>query len=422
MRHESERFLLAGVVVGSVKRTLEEGGEGRWQMPILLLMALGLFVQLAGLLFNTDGSRYATQLYLLFFVPALGLLICQRFALALWCQASGIILLVLFGWVLLMAGVQQGASETIGYWAKVVCLVMLYVFAVATLVRRERIFVGVVLAAALAVAVFAWLTLYYQYSVLERPLSYPEVRGFRLFELGWRGFANLDHPIVAGLYYGVFTVLYFWLFVRFTLRLWQSAALIIGVAGILLYVLFTFSRGAWFSVAASIFLLLVISPNLKSRVLLGLACVSLVANLWFFWPEILAERSVGLSNRDQIWQNWLLHLPGFWLWGSGAGADLYYRFANGYEVIHSHSLYLQLWYEYGVVGITLFASLLLSLLWKGWQCREQPLARLGIALLVFAMVAMVSDVYAVFHRPSPYWVVFWFPVGILLGVKRAPAR
>ena len=32
--------------------------------------------------------------------------------------------------------------------------------------------------------------------------------------------------------------------------------------------------------------------------------------------------------------------------------------------------------------------------------------------------AMVSDIYAVFHRPSPYWVVFWLPVGILLGVQK----
>lgn len=387
-------------------------------MPVLLVMAVGLFLQLAGLLFNNDGSRYATQLYLLLFAPALGLLVSQRFAVGLWRQAPGIILLVLFAWVLLIAGGHPGASKTMGYWSKVVLLVMLYVFAVATLVRRERVFVGVVLVASIIAVVFAWLTLCYQYGVLGRPLTYPEVRLFRLSELGWREFADLDHPIVAGLYYGVFTALLCWLFVRFPLRLWQSAALIFGVAGILLYVLFTFSRGAWFSVAVSIFTLLVIYPNFKSRALLSLAGVSLIAILWFFWPEIQAERGVGLSNRDQIWKNWLVHLPEFWLLGSGAGADLYYRFSNGYEVIHSHSLYLQLWYEYGVVGITLFVALLLSLLWKGWQCREQPLARLGIALLVFAMVAMVSDVYAIFHRPSPYWVIFWFPVGILLGVQK----
>ena len=87
-------------------------------------------------------------------------------------------------------------------------------------------------------------------------------------------------------------------------------------------------------------------------------------------------------------------------------------------MFHAHSLYLQLWYEFGIVGFLLFVGLLLSLLHKAWQCREQPLARLGAALLAFAMIAMVSDIYAVFHRPSPYWVVFWLPVGILLGVQK----
>ncbi|BCR24084.1 hypothetical protein KAM429_18590 [Aquipseudomonas alcaligenes] len=66
----------------------------------------------------------------------------------------------------------------------------------------------------------------------------------------------------------------------------------------------------------------------------------------------------------------------------------------------------------------MFFALLLSLLWKAWVFRGQAIARLGAALLVFAMIAMVSDIYAVFHRPSPYWVVFWLPVGILLGVQK----
>lgn len=392
--------------------------QGRWQVAVLLVMAFGLFVQLAGLLFNSDGSRYATQLYLLLFVPTLLFWISQRLAPRLWRQVPGWLLLILLGWVLLTAGVHEGTVKGVGYWSKIVLLLILYVFAVAMLVRQERTFVWVILAACLVAAAFAWLTLYYQYGVLGRPLDYPEIRQFRLRELGWKGLADLDHPVVAGLYYGVFAIMLCWLFIRTPLHLWQASLLVLGGSGVLLYVLFTFSRGAWFSLAASVFVLLLILPSIKSRSLLGLAIVVLLSILWLFWPEIQAERSVGLSHRDQIWQNWLLHLPEFWSLGSGAGADLYFRFANGFEVFHAHSLYLQVWYEYGVIGIALFVALLLSLLWKGWQCREQPLACLGLALLVFAMVAMVSDVYAIFHRPSPYWVIVWFPVGILLGVQQ----
>lgn len=396
----------------------EDHIQGRWLKAVLLLMALGLFVQLAGLMFNSDGSRYATQLYLLLFIPALVLLLKERLAIALWRQPSAYLLLALLAWVLLSAGFHEGSSKDMGYWAKIVLLLILYLFAVATLVRREASFTRIILLASVVVAVFAWLTLYYQYGVLDRPLEYPEVRSFRLREMGWKGLADLDHPVVAGLYLGVFAVTLCWSFIHLRLPAWQSALLVLCGVGVLLYVLFTFSRGAWFSVAASILVLLLIYPNIKSRSLLGIACVGMVAAVWFFWPEIQAERTVGLSHRDQIWANWWAHLGSFWDVGRGAGADLYFLFPNGFEVFHAHSLYLQLWYEYGVVGVVLFVALLLSLLWKAWACRAQPLACLGMALLVFAMVAMVSDVYAIFQRPSPYWTVFWLPVGILLGLRR----
>jgi putative inorganic carbon (HCO3(-)) transporter len=382
------------------------------------MLAIGLFVQLAGLLFNPDGSRYATQSYLLLFLPALVFVLSGSSVAGLWRQVPLLLTAALLAWVLLIAIFHPGSDKTGWVWAKILLLISLYLLAIANLVRSEKSLPWV-LGAALAVAVlFAWWTLIYQYGVLDHPYTYPEARGFRLHELGWRGFADLDHPIVAGLYYGVFAVVLCWFFVCYPVRMWQGGLLGLGMLGLLLYVLFTFSRGAWFSMASAMLVLLLLVPNIKSRSLLGLGVLVLGLLALFFWPEIQAERSVGLSNREQIWQNWLAKLPDFWLIGSGGGADLYYRFANGYETFHAHSLYLQLWYEYGVVGFLLFSSLLLSLLWKAWQCREQPLARLGAALLVFAMVAMVSDIYAIFHRPSPYWVVFWLPVGILLGVQR----
>jgi O-antigen ligase len=390
----------------------------RWLSALVALLAVGLFVQLAGLIFNHDGSRYATQCYLLLFVPTLLFSLVGGARRMLWRQMPVLLLAGLLVWVLLIAGLHPGSNKTLLAWGKVLLLVSLYLFAVASLVRSGR-HLHWVLGAALAVAVlFAWWTLVYQYGVLGNPYSYPEVRQFRLSELGWRGLADLDHPIVAGLYYGVFAVVLCWFFVSFPVRIWQGALLAVGMAGLLLYVLFTFSRGAWFSLAGATFLLLLLVPNRKSFSLLALGTIALALLALFFWPELQAERSVGLSHREHIWHNWLTRLPEFWLFGSGGGADFYFKFPNGYEVIHAHSLYLQLWYEFGIVGFLLFVGLLLSLLHKAWQCREQPLARLGAALLAFAMIAMVSDIYALFHRPSPYWVVFWLPVGILLGVQK----
>jgi O-antigen ligase len=312
-----------------------------------------------------------------------------------------------------------GSNNDADYWLKIVLLILLYVFVVASLVSHKRAFTGLLVAVVTVVAVFAWLTLYYQFVVLDKPLGYAVLRHARLYELGWRGLADLKNPIIAGLYYGVFAVLLTYLLVGFKVRAWQAALLVMGMAGLLVYVLFTASRGAWFSTAAGCLTALLLFPNIKSRTLIGLGCLVVVAAVYLFWPEIQHEREIGVNGRDLIWANWADRLPEFWLMGAGAGADLIFNFPNSNKgFIHAHSLYLQLWYEYGIVGFGLFVLLLLSLLRKGWQCRAEPLARLGLALLVLAMVAMVSDVYAIFHRPSPFWVLFWFPVGILLGVSR----
>lgn len=389
-----------------------------WVKGLLGLLGVGLFIQLAGLTFNNDGSRYATQLYLSLLLPSLALLVWLRGAVDFWKQLPAVLLLLLVLWALLVAGMHEGSDESFGYWFKVMLLLVLYVFAVATLVRNERRFTWIIVAAVAVAVLFAWLTLYYQFGVLERLPEYRKMRWARLHEMGWNGFADLDHPIVAGLYYGVFALLLTWLFVRFKVNAWQTALLALGMAGLLVYVLLTFSRGAWFSVLAGGFVLLLLFPNRKTYSLLGLGFLLIGLVLYLFWPEIQNERRIGINGRDFTWMEWLRRLPDFWLLGAGAGADFTFKLPTGFPIKHAHSLYLQLWYEYGVLGILLFAALLISLLWKGWVCRAAPLARLGLALLVFAMVAMVSDVYTIFHRPSPYWVLFWLPVGILLGVQR----
>ena len=252
-----------------------DGAPG-WVKGLLLLMGLGLFTQLAGLIFNNDGSRYATQVYLLLLLPSLGLLVWMRGAVNLWKQLPAILLLLLMTWALLVAGLHEGSERSLGYWSKVMLFLLLYVFAVACLARSERRLVWVVLAALVVAVLLAWLTIYYQYGVLERPLQY---RRYRLYELGWHGYADLNHPIIAGSYYGVFTLLLTWLFVRFKVNAWQSALLAVGMIGLLVYVLFTFSRGAWFSLLAGGFVLLLLFPNLKSRSLLAIGVFLLVLEI-----------------------------------------------------------------------------------------------------------------------------------------------
>jgi len=386
----------------------------------MAVLSLGLFIQLSGLLFNNDDSRYATQIHLLLFLPALLLWAAERFDWGMWRQPSAYLLLGLLGWVLLRGSLGADSDKPPHYWLKIGLFILLYVFSIHRLLIAGSLRKSL-LAAIIVSALAAWLTLFYQFGVLDKPLSYAELRTYgRLSELGWGGFADLSHPIIAGLYFGLFALLLLGLIVEFEPR-WPSLVIAyVGLAGLLFYVLLTFSRGAWFATLAGGLVLLLLSPKPRARQLLGLGILILLAMLLIFQTELQSELRQGTSQRGPIWQNWLDRLPEFWLYGDGAGKPLVYTYPWGDTVFHAHSLYLQLWYEYGVIGAGLFAALLCALLLKGWQLRRQREARIGLAALVFAMVAMVSDIYALFHRPSPYWVIVWLPIGFLIALRRRP--
>lgn len=384
--------------------------------PGQALLALGLFVQLSGFLFNNDGSRQATQVYLLLFVPALILLIAERFALSWWRQPSALILLALLGWVVLRSCFDDSWKAP-GYLLKVALLILLYVFVVGQLVRKGVIEIPLALAVLLACC-FAWLTLIVQFVVLDKPLAYEVLRSTgRLRELGWHGFADFSHPIPAGLYYGIFAVLLLSVLVERELKAWAWLPVLVGLAGLLVYVLLTFSRGAWFSTLAGSLTLLVLSPQRRARVLLLIGALLILLMMTVFWSRVEHEWFLGTSQRGPIWLNWLARLPEFWALGKGAGVNLVYRYPWGDVVYYAHSLYLQLWFEYGIVGFALFVLLLCSVLRKAWRLRADPTARVALATLVFALVAMVSEVSTVFSRPNLSWIVLWLPIGLIMGLR-----
>lgn len=382
----------------------------------LPLLALGLLVQLSGFLFNNDGSQQATQVHFLLFAPALILLISERFALSLWRQPCALVLLALLGWVVLR-GSFADAGEPFRYGLKIALFILLYIFAIGYLLRQNRLSTPL-LAAIVLSACFAWMTLYCQFVVLDKSLAYEVLRSSgRLRELGWNGFADFSHPIPAGLYYGMFAFLLLSLLVEREVRMPWMPFVLLGLAGLLIYVLLTFSRGAWFSTLAASLTLLMLSRKPRARVLLVIGALGLLLMVAVFWSRVQHEWFLGTSQRGLIWLNWLARLPEFWVLGNGAGTDLVYRYPWGDVVYHAHSLYLQLWFEYGIVGIALFVLLLSTLLLKAWRLRAEPAARVALASLVFAMVAMVSDIPSVFTRPSPYWIVLWLPVGLIIGLR-----
>ncbi|WP_322980575.1 O-antigen ligase family protein [Pseudomonas sp. C11] len=387
--------------------------------PWQAVLSLGLFLQISGILLIADGSSYSTQVHFFLLLPSLVLLFIQADC-QLWKQPAVLALAGLLACLILNAlwRAEVGGKSS-GYWLKIALFVVLYIHAVGRLTSYPRTLITVLTLSASVAAVFAWMTVIHQFGIKAIPLDYATIReDARLYTLDWHGLGDLKYPVIAGLYYSIFVIILSQRLVAVPHRAWQAGLILLGIAGLCLYVLLTFTRNAWIATLTAGLCLLLLSPGRAARTLLIAGAVVLLGMLIIFWPEVRNEWLVrGASRRDLIWLSWLERLPDFWLWGEGPGKAFDFTYPWSGSVDHAHSLYLQLWYQLGLPGITLFIVFLGCLLHKGWHLRQQPVARLGLALLILAMTAMLADVHAVFLRPNHYWVMFWLPVGILIGLQ-----
>lgn len=379
---------------------------------LLRWVALGLFIQLAGLCLITDGSRYANNVYLGLFLPSLVLSVFAVRDLPIWRQASTWIFLSVLGWAVVVAVFHPGTVGSLGRWLKVFALIALYVAAVAHLVGQERLFNLVLTGFVAVAAVCAWGSIFNSLDFNDLAKS---IRGLRLSNWGWLGLADFKNPIVSAFYYGV--ALSIAVFLGISSRtVWARAAFAFAIVGLALYLFLTFSRGVWGAAVVSVAILVLFKrPKLLLPSILILIAVSVAISLCV--PDGYLSLGRGLSYRDAIWQQWLTELHGFWLYGAGAGAEFETCLTAANRCLNqAHSLYLQFFYEFGITGICLLMLLCLSLIVKGWRVRHHVYAPLGLSLLSFALVASIANFYDVFPRPGVYWVVFWLPVGILIGL------
>lgn len=378
-------------------------------------LALGLLVQLAGLCLVTDGSRYTTLVNLLLFLPALlaALILWRR--INPWPSLPSLALGALLLWVLAVAVLNPGSVGDLKRWLRVTLYAWLYLLAITLVMQDERLWRWLLGAVVLVAAICAWGSLIQTYYVDQQGMGYRE---FRIFAWGWRGLADFNNTIMASLYYSVVLLTVLFLLLHSNSRIARGLYLL-AVCGLLAYLYFTFSRGVWGAALMAGVVLLWFVPNRRVRLMLSGAAVPVFLVMLWLVSGLAggAADGLGLSFRDLIWHSWLTRLGDFWLWGRGAGAEFNICVdAAGRCFNQAHSLYLQFFYEYGLPGLLLLLVLLLSLLVHAWRCRRQPMGQLGLALLVFVLVAAVANLYEIFLRPGVFWLVFWLPVGILLGL------
>lgn len=384
-----------------------------FQRVLVYWSAFGLFVLLAGLLLTPDGSRYATQVNLLLFLPGVLLSICYWREFNLTKTAAGQALLVLLAWVLTMVLLNPAEHSETSRWLKISAMLLVLTQVLTQLVRHERLLLMALLAAVAVAMVCAWGTLVQLYYVEALPMGY---RLYRLHSWGWLGLAEFGNAIVAALYYCSMLIIALAIWPRVVRGILSGLLWSFGLLGLLLAIFFTYSRGIW--IAGAVALAMMLALNAARRVVVvvgGVAALSLAA-VGGFEPALLETVFLNTTYRDQIWLQWWDAVRNAWLLGVGPDAAFNACVVELNQCFNqAHSLYLQFLFEFGVIGLLLLLALMALALRRGWLLRRQWHVALGLVMMVFALVAGIANYHDVFVRPGVIWLVFWLPVALLLS-------
>jgi len=153
-----------------------------------------------------------------------------------------------------------------------------------------------------------------------------------------------------------------------------------------------------------------------------MAVAATVAGMLILFPgsiEQAIERGAGL--RPGIWSAVWEQARTSPFFGHGLVSPLSVE-SGGLPFGNAHSAYLQVFWQGGVVGLALFVSLMALALRTAMSQGRATGHYLTLGMLVFAALVMLTDLDTLIGRPREQWLLFWFPLALLLSQSTATSR
>ena len=232
-----------------------------------------------------------------------------------------------------------------------------------------------------------------------------------------RPLGEASHPII-GMYYYAFPLLLAGLLFRASQETRVRLMLLLCAAVLLSVFLLSRSRGPLLGLIVTTGTVAFFGLAGRARVLVfggGAAAVLLF---------LLLQDADWLSRLDTgrfvIWEAVFEQLPeALWL-GHGSSHDNYVYFSEVYGWQHAHNIWLGHLYWGGAVAALLLAAVYGRAVWLFYRFRGQPLSMLGLLLVCFGLVSMLTDGNLLLASPDPLWFVFVVPVGLAIGLSARP--
>ncbi len=262
----------------------------------------------------------------------------------------------------------------------------LFYFLIVNNIKTKNQWYNLVVAFVIAGFLVAIYGVYQNFFVTVTDTSWVDEDMFT--EIKTRVYSTFDNPNVLGQY------LVMVIPVAFSLmwsekRIWQKTFYLGVTALMCACLIFTWSRAAWIGIILAIGFYMI----MKDRRWSSLLIVALLI-MPFILPESILSRITSLGNmkdsstayRFSVWLSSLRMAGDYWLSGIGLGAGAFERVYQKYALngagfaLHAHNFYIQLVVEMGILGIVLFAMLIISAYRKIISIKEKKSVNHNVAL------------------------------------------
>ena len=236
-----------------------------------------------------------------------------------------------------------------------------------------------------------------------------------------------DHPILGANIYSIFTMLGFYFLHPekqdnlFYKRIVPYAAIII--TGLL--VILTQSRGPFIAFGVCCFIGLLATKHYKTIALGSTIICFLMLDFIFYSQhaqhylpiETIYESALYLLNRESHRMNiWILTVQ---LISEKPliGYNLQTMFPYAFGGVNPHNIFLGAWYYTGIFGFFLLMTIVISSFGAVLRRRNTAKGLLGILLMLYAILACMTDQGQYVDSPSPLWSIFWLPITYAMAFK-----
>jgi O-antigen ligase len=394
-------------------------GSDYWRLDRFVSFALyfALIMLVAGFFVLPENSKYHTAIYLGFYGPALAAVLLNFRSLkndlasdpALQCFS---LLMIWLGITTLWT-----PYEDIAHLVKLLLMLWILVLSVRLMLENMRYFTNALTVSLAMVAVVVIATL----------VEYLRTNGadFYTTRLGLIGGRAIAAPTV-GQIFAIF-MMFCLMQARLAQTAWRGAGYAVMAIIFMLPLVLSFSRTAFVALLLTSSWYYLQRGNIK--VMLTMAGIT-----GLFFGVILIDIDsllhTNLSRIDSIeirlwgWKaTWKL-IQEHWLLGYGIRAPLNVSWLNtpyaetGMDFYHPHNLFLSIWHQAGLVGLSLTLAMLALIARKLRARFFVPEVRYWSCIFLFVLLVCLVDSPGLIDRPAEPWIWFWLPLAVALNADK----